>query len=116
MGLIPQSVIDDVLARTDIVQVVQQYVTLKKAGTNHKGLCPFHNEKTPSFNVSAQKGIYKCFGCGAGGNVFGFLMEIEGWNFPEAVRHLAERSGVEIPEGSMVVSRLQFWMKPCAGR
>lgn len=98
MGLIPQSVIDDVLARTDIVQVVSQYVSLKKAGTNHKGLCPFHNEKTPSFNVSAQKGIYKCFGCGAGGNVFGFLMGMEGWNFPESVRHLAERCGVEIPE------------------
>ena len=100
MGLIPQSVIDDVLARTDIVQVVSQYVSLKKAGTNHKGLCPFHNEKTPSFNVSAQKGIYKCFGCGAGGNVFGFLMGIEGWSFPESVRHLAERCGVEIPEES----------------
>lgn len=100
MGLIPQPVIDDVLARTDIVQVVQQYVTLKRAGTNHKGLCPFHNEKTPSFNVSTQKGIYKCFGCGAGGNVLSFLMEIEGWSFPEAVRQLAERNGIEIPEES----------------
>lgn len=100
MGLIPQPVIDDVLARTDIVQVVQQYVSLKKAGTNHKGLCPFHNEKTPSFNVSAGKGIYKCFGCGAGGSVFNFLMSIEGWNFPETVRYLAERCGVEIEEES----------------
>ena len=98
MGLIPQSVIDDVLARTDILQVVQQYVTLKRAGANYKGLCPFHNEKTPSFNVHPAKGIYKCFGCGAGGNVVGFLMEIEGWNFPEAVRHLAERNGIEVPE------------------
>jgi DNA primase len=100
MGLIPQSVIDEVLARTDILQVVQQYVTLKRAGVNYKGLCPFHNEKTPSFNVHPGKGIYKCFGCGAGGNVIGFLMEIEGWSFPESVRHLAEREGVEIPEES----------------
>ncbi len=100
MGLIPQSTIDEVLARTDILQVVQQYVTLKRAGSNHKGLCPFHSEKTPSFNVNPSKGIYKCFGCGAGGNVLGFLMEIEGWNFPETVRHLAERNGVEIPEES----------------
>lgn len=98
MGLIPQSVIDEILARTDILQVVQQYVTLKRAGVNYKGLCPFHNEKTPSFNVHPGKGIYKCFGCGAGGNVIGFLMELEGWSFPEAVRHLAEREGVEIPE------------------
>lgn len=98
MGLIPQSTIDDVLARTDIIQIVQQYVSLKKAGSHHKGLCPFHSEKTPSFNVSAQKGFYKCFGCGAGGNVIGFLMAIEGWNFPEAVRQLAERAGIEIPE------------------
>lgn len=98
MGRIPQATIDDVIARTDIVQVVQQYVSLKKAGNHHKGLCPFHSEKTPSFNVSAQRGFYKCFGCGAGGNVIGFVMAIEGWNFPEAVRQLAERCGVEIPE------------------
>ena len=100
MGLIPQSTIDDVLARTDILQVIQQYVSLKRAGTNHKGLCPFHNEKTPSFNVNGAKGFYKCFGCGAGGNVISFLMEIEGWSFPEALRHLAERNGIEIPEES----------------
>jgi len=98
MGRIPEEVIEDVLARTDIIEIVQQYVTLKRAGTNHKGLCPFHNEKTPSFNVHGGEGFYKCFGCGAGGNVFQFLMELEGWSFPETVRHLANRVGIEIPE------------------
>ena len=98
MGLIPQSVIDEVVVRTDIVQVVGQYVSLKKAGANHKGLCPFHNEKTPSFNVNSAKGFYKCFGCDAKGGVVKFLMDMEGWNFPETVRHLAERAGIEIPE------------------
>lgn len=100
MGRIPEDVIDEVLRRADIVQTISTYVTLKKAGANHKGLCPFHNEKTPSFNVHQAKGIYKCFGCGAGGNVIGFLMAIEGWNFPETVRYLAERHGVELPEES----------------
>lgn len=100
MGLIPQSVIEEVLAHTDILEVVRQYVALKKAGTNHKGLCPFHDENTPSFNVHPGMGIYKCFGCGEGGNVIGFLMAMEGWSFPETVRHLAQRSGIEIPEES----------------
>ena len=100
MGRIPQETIDDVLARSDILQVVGQYVSLKRAGTNHKGLCPFHDEKTPSFLVHPGKGIYKCFGCGAAGNVFRFLMELEGWSFPEAVRQLAGRVGVEIPAES----------------
>ncbi len=98
MALIPQETIDDVLARTDIVSVISQYVTLKRAGTNHKGLCPFHEENTPSFNVHNARGIYKCFGCGAGGNVLQFLMNLEGWSFPETVRHMAGRVGVEIPE------------------
>ena len=100
MGRIPQESIDEVLARTDILSVVSQYVSLKRAGVNHKGLCPFHDENTPSFNVHPGKGIYKCFGCGAGGNVFNFLMDLEGWNFPEVVRHLAGRCGVELPEES----------------
>ncbi|RAL23839.1 DNA primase [Lujinxingia litoralis] len=100
MGLIPQSVIEDVLARTDILQTIQQYVSLKRAGHNYKGLCPFHEENTPSFNVHPGMGIYKCFGCSEGGNVIQFLMSIEGWSFPETVRTLAERAGVEIPEES----------------
>jgi DNA primase len=98
MGLIPESVIEQVLARADIHSVVSNYVSLKKSGANHKGLCPFHDENTPSFNVNPSMGIYKCFGCGEGGNVISFLMEIEGWSFPETVRYLAERNGVEIPE------------------
>ena len=98
MGLIPQSVIEEVLARTDILETVRQYVALKRAGSNHKGLCPFHDENTPSFFVHPGMGIYKCFGCGEGGNVYQFLMSVEGWNFPETVRHLADRCGVEIPE------------------
>lgn len=100
MGRIPEEIIEEVLTRTDILQLVGQYVSLKRAGTNHKGLCPFHEEKTPSFYVHPGKGIYKCFGCGAGGNAFRFLMELEGWSFPEAVRHLAKQTGVEIPEES----------------
>lgn len=100
MGLIPEAVIDEVISRADILEVVQQYVTLKRAGSNWKGLCPFHDENTPSFNVHPGKGIFKCFGCGKGGNVIGFVMELEGWNFPEAVRQLAERYGIEIPEES----------------
>ena len=98
MGLIPEPVIEEVLARADILHTVQDYVSLKKSGANHKGLCPFHDENTPSFYVHPGKGIYKCFGCGVGGNVISFLMEIEGLSFPEAVRQLAERNGVEIPE------------------
>lgn len=100
MGRIPEEIIDEVLRRADIVQVISTYVTLKKAGTNYKGLCPFHNEKTPSFNVHQTKGIYKCFGCGAGGNVIGFLMDLEGWNFPETVKYLAEKLGIDVPEES----------------
>ncbi len=97
MGLIPEPVIEEVLARADILHTVQNYVSLKKSGANFKGLCPFHDENTPSFYVHPGKGIFKCFGCGVGGNVISFLMEIEGLSFPEAVRQLAERNGVEIP-------------------
>jgi len=100
MGRIPEAIIEDVLARTDITQVVGQYVGLKRSGANFKGLCPFHNEKTPSFYVHPGKGIYKCFGCGAGGNAFQFLMGLEGWTFRESVKHLAGRLGIEIPEES----------------
>ncbi len=98
MGRIPEDIVEDVLTRTDMLQVLQQYVALKRTGANYKGLCPFHNEKTPSFYVHPGKGIYKCFGCGAGGNVYQFVMEMEGWSFPEAVRQLAGRINVEIPE------------------
>lgn len=97
-GRIPQEILDEIIARTDIVDVVGRYVPLKKQGQNFIGLCPFHHEKTPSFSVSQNKQIYHCFGCGVGGNVFKFLMEIEHLSFPEAVRKLANEVGVKVPE------------------
>ncbi len=98
MGLIPDNVIDEVLTRADIESVVGRYVLLKRSGGNLWGLCPFHSEKTPSFSVNPAKGIYKCFGCGKGGNAINFIMEIEHLNYPEAIRHLGALYGVEIPE------------------
>lgn len=83
--------------RIDIVDLVGDYVPLKKAGSNYKGLCPFHGEKTPSFSVSQERQTFHCFGCGKGGDVFSFLMELEGLSFPEALEQLAARAGVEIP-------------------
>jgi len=88
--------VDEVKRKTDIAAVVGQYVVLKKMGRNHKGLCPFHAEKTPSFMVNEELGLYKCFGCGAGGDVIKFLMEIEGIDFIEALTRLAERVGIKI--------------------
>jgi len=96
-GQIPQRFIDDLLARVDVVEVVGERVTLKKAGRNHTGLCPFHQEKSPSFTVSADKQFYHCFGCGAHGNALRFLMEYENLRFPEAVEQLAARLGMEVP-------------------
>jgi DNA primase len=93
----PRGFADDVKNQADIVRIVSDYVTLKKRGANHMACCPFHSEKTPSFNVHQTKGIYKCFGCGAGGSIFDFIMRIEGCSFPEAVRIIAEKSGIPIP-------------------
>ena len=84
-GYIPQEILDEIAAKCDIVSVVSEYVPLKRRGANYQGLCPFHNEKTPSFSVSPSKQIYHCFGCGVGGNVFKFVMEIDHLTFPEAV-------------------------------
>ncbi len=98
MSRIPQSFIDELMARADIVEVVDECVPLRKQGSNFKACCPFHEERTPSFNVSADRQIYHCFGCGAGGNVLGFLMEYEHLSFPEAVRSLAGRYGMAMPE------------------
>ncbi len=98
MGRIPEDTIQQVRDRVDIVDLVGRFVNLKQAGRNHKGLCPFHNEKTPSFVVTPDRGTFKCFGCGEGGNVFGFLMQIENLSFPEAVRTLAAQHGIEVPE------------------
>ncbi len=96
--MIPQSFIQDLLARVDIVDVVGRYVKLKKGGANFSGLCPFHNEKSPSFTVSPTKQFYHCFGCGAHGTAVGFLMEYSGMSFPDAVRDLAQSSGMVVPE------------------
>jgi DNA primase len=98
MGMIPRETIDNILDRSDIVEVLSDYVQLKRSGRNFKACCPFHNEKTPSFVVSPDKQIYHCFGCHEGGNVIDFLMKHESLEFPEAVRMLASKAGVEIPE------------------
>jgi len=95
---IPEDKIQEIRERTDIVEIVSSYLPLKRSGHNHLGLCPFHGEKTPSFNVNAARQIFHCFGCGVGGNVFTFLMRMEGLSFPEAARRLGERVGVEISE------------------
>src|SRR5579885_610998 len=98
MAPIRDTQIEEVRSRADIVEVIGAHVRLRKAGRNFVGLCPFHNEKTPSFTVNREKGFFHCFGCGAGGTVFNFLMKMEGATFPEAVRSLANRYGVTIAE------------------
>src|SRR3989344_5373879 len=85
--------------RTDIIQLLQEYVPLKKAGRNFKANCPFHNESTPSFMVSPERGMWHCFGCKKGGDAYTFLMEYEHMEFPEALRFLAKRAGVTLHEG-----------------
>src|ERR1041384_7919591 len=94
--MISSEKISEVRRRASIVEVISDYVTLKKAGRNHMGLCPFHGEKTPSFTVSEEKGIYHCFGCQAGGGVFNFLMQYDHLAFPEAVERVAKRYGIVI--------------------
>lgn len=94
-----EDVVEEVRQRSDIVDVISSYVSLKKSGSNFFGLCPFHNEKSPSFSVSGSKQMYYCFGCGAGGNVFTFLMEYENLTFQEALGQLADRAGMALPEG-----------------
>ena len=93
-----EELIEEIRQRNDIVDVISGYVKLQKKGSSYFGLCPFHNEKSPSFSVSRQKQMYYCFGCGAGGNVITFIMEYENYTFAEAVRLLAERAGIEVPE------------------
>ena len=94
----PDEVIEEVRSRNDIVDVIGSYVKLQKKGSSYFGLCPFHNEKSPSFSVSRDKQMYYCFGCGAGGNVFTFLMEYENFSFVEALKFLADRAGVQLPQ------------------
>ncbi len=94
----PEELVEEVRLKNDIVDVISTYVKLQKKGSSYFGLCPFHNEKSPSFSVSRQKQMYYCFGCGAGGNVFTFLMEYENYSFTEALKVLADRAGVELPK------------------
>ncbi len=96
-GRIPQSFIDDLLVRTDIVELIDSRVRLKKAGKNYQACCPFHNEKSPSFTVSQEKQFYHCFGCGAHGNAIGFVMEYDGLEFPDAIEELASLHGMQVP-------------------
>ena len=101
----PPSFIDELIARNPIEDVVGQYVSLKRSGSNLFGLCPFHGEKTASFSVAPDKGIYYCFGCHKGGGAINFMMEVEGLSYPDAVRKLAERVGMEVPEDEQYQSR-----------
>jgi DNA primase len=96
-GRIPQAFLDDLLDRVDIVEVIDRRVKLKKSGKNYSARCPFHDEKTPSFSVNPDKQFYYCFGCGAGGNALGFLMDYESLDFPQAVENLASSAGLEVP-------------------
>ncbi len=96
--IIPREIIDEILAKLDIVDVIGERVSLKKTGANYKGLCPFHNEKTPSFIVNPDKQIFKCFGCNVGGDLIGFVEKVEGISFYDAVKKLAEDAGVKLPE------------------
>ncbi|MDO8277593.1 MAG: DNA primase, partial [Burkholderiaceae bacterium] len=98
---IPQSFIQELIARTDVVEIVGRYVQLKKAGANFMGLCPFHGEKSPSFSVSPTKQFYHCFGCGKNGNAISFLMEHAGMSFIEAVQDLAQQYGMQVPQEDM---------------
>ena len=98
MGLISKETIERVLASTDIVDLIGSYIPLKRAGTSYKANCPFHHEKSPSFNVSAQKQFFHCFGCGKSGNAIGFIMEHEGLLFMDALKRLAAKAGVHLEE------------------
>ena len=94
----PEQFLEELEEKNPIEDVVGQYVNLTRRGSNLFGLCPFHNEKTPSFSVAPEKKIYYCFGCHKGGGVIHFIMEIEGLDYPDAVRFLAKRAGIEVPE------------------
>ncbi len=105
--MIDQSTIQTILETAHVEEVIGDFVTLKKRGTNYLGLCPFHNEKTPSFSVSPSKGIYKCFGCGKAGNVVNFIMEHEHYSYPEALKYLAKRYSIEINEEELTPEKQQ---------
>lgn len=105
--LIPEEVVEEVRHSFDLVKVISGYLELKRSGRNYVGLCPFHQEKTPSFMVSPEKQIFHCFGCGQGGNIFTFIMERENLSFPEAVKYLAKQAGIRVPEREMTPAQKQ---------
>ena len=106
----PEELVEEIRERNDIVGVIGSYVRLQRKGSSYFGLCPFHNEKSPSFSVSPDKQMYYCFGCGAGGNVFTFLMEYENFSFQESVKYLADRAGIVLPDRE--ATKGSFLMKP----
>lgn len=103
--MIDRETVDRIYAAANIVDIIGEYVTLKRKGVNYQACCPFHNEKTPSFVVSPSKGVYKCFGCGKGGNAVTFLMEHENITYPEALKMVAKRYGIEVKEKEMTDER-----------
>lgn len=105
MARFSEEQIEEVRQRSDIVDIIGSYVKLKRSGSGYVGLCPFHNEKTPSFSVNPARQMYKCFGCGVGGNVITFVMEYENYSFPEAMQHLAEQAGISLPEKEMTAEQ-----------
>ena len=109
---IAEETINEIRQASDIVDIISEYVQLKKQGRNYIGLCPFHGENTPSFSVSSDKQVYHCFGCGAGGNVFSFLMEIEGVSFQEAAFKLADKVNIELGNNLAPCLISRFLMMP----
>lgn len=106
--MIDQPTIDRILDAAQIVDVVSDFVTLRKRGVNYVGLCPFHDDKTPSFYVSPAKGLCKCFACGKGGNVVHFIMEHEQMSYPEALKYLAKKYGIEVKERELSMKKSSF--------
>src|SRR3989304_7650806 len=105
--MIDQATIERIIDAAEIVDVINEFVTLKKRGANHMGLCPFHNEKTPSFSVSSAKGIFKCFGCSKGGNAVNFIMEHENLSYPEALKYLAKKYNIDIVEKELTTEDIE---------
>ena len=109
---IPERFLDELIARTDIVDLVGEYVRLTKKGRNYWGLCPFHSEKTPSFSVSPDKQIFKCFGCGKGGGAINFIMELDSLPFRDAVGVLAKRVNLEVPDTGGFSAGMRTGLRP----
>ena len=107
--MIDRETIDRIYAAANIVDIIGEYVTLKRKGVNYQACCPFHNEKTPSFVVSPSKGVYKCFGCGKGGKAVTFLIEHENMTYPEALKAVAKRYGIEVREKEMTPEEVARW-------